>query len=250
MRKRKFDSVRVDSMNEYVLLTYYNKYLKEIRKVSDSTVNHYQEALKYISKYLVQRGKLQQTIYEIHDIGELEAIRSYLLIDSDFVALDNRGHRMYSAGLNNYLKFARGEGFANIHNQINVMDIEILATPKQINCTETWKRSSIIKTQSIEFAGYQCEVNREHKTFTAKSTGHPYMEGHHALPMKYQDRFSQSLDVYANIVCLCPICHRLLHYGVESESKNVLYKIYYDRSERLAASGIRVSREDFEMLAR
>lgn len=74
------------------------------------------------------------------------------------------------------------------------------------------------------------------------------MEGHHALLMKFQDRFSQSLDVYANIVCLCPICHRFLHYGMKSKSKNVFNKIYYDRSERLTASGIRVGREDFGML--
>lgn len=236
-------------MNEYVLLAYYNKYLKEIRKVSDSTVNHYQDALKYISKYLVQRGKLRQTIYEIQDIGELETIRTYLYNDLDFVALDKRGHQMYSAGLNNYLKFARGEGFASIQQQIGVMDIEIPATQRQISCTETWKRSSIIKIQSLEFAGYQCEINEKHKTFIAKSTERPYMEGHHALPMKYQDRFLQSLDVYANIICLCPTCHRLLHYGMDSERKIILNKVYYERSERLAASGIRVSREDFEVLA-
>lgn len=235
-------------MNEYVLMTYYKKYLKEIRKVSDSTVMHYQGALRYISKYLVQKEKLQQTVYEIQDIGELEVIKTYLYTDPDFVALDKRGHQMYSASFNNYYKFASGQGFANIHKQIVLMDIEIPVTHKQISSVNTWKRSTIIKLQSIESAGYQCEINAEHNTFTAKSTGHPYMEGHHALPMKYQDKFSKSLDVYANIVCLCPICHRLLHYGVETEKENVLSKIYYDRSERLAASGIKISKSDFERL--
>ena len=100
-------------MEEYVLMTYYMEYLKKIRKVSDSAIRHYQQAM-----------------------------------------------------------------------------------------------------QSIESAKYECEINSKHKTFTAKSTGMPYMEGHHMLPMKYQDRFKSSLDVYANIICLCPICHRLLHYGV------------------------------------
>ena len=235
-------------MNEYVLMTYYSKYLKEIRKVSNSTVKHYQDALKYISRYLVQKGKLQHTVYEIQDIGELEIIRTYLYADTNFIALDKRGHQMYSAGFNNYLKFANGEGFANIRQKISVMDIEIPVVQKQTSGVETWKRSSIIKIQAIESAGYQCEINLEHKTFTAKSTGYPYMEGHHALPMKYQHKFSQSLDVYANIVCLCPICHRLLHYGVDSEKENVLNKVYYDRSERLAASGIKVSKDEFAAL--
>ena len=40
----------------------------------------------------------------------------------------------------------------------------------------------------------------------------------------------------------------LLHYGVESEKENVLNKIYYDRSVRLAASGIKISKTDFKKL--
>lgn len=235
-------------MNEYVLMTYYVKYLKEIRKVSDSTVKHYQDALRYISKYLVQKEKLQQTVYEIQDIGELEIIKTYLYSDPDFVALDKRGHQMYSAGFNNYYKFASGEGFANIHQQIEVLDTEVPIADKHTRIQTAWSRSSIIKIQSIESAGYLCEVNPEHQTFTARSTGHPYMEGHHALPMKYQDKFDKSLDVYANIICLCPVCHRLLHYGIEAEKENVLNKIYYDRSDRLAASGIKISKNDFERL--
>ncbi|MBD5509558.1 MAG: hypothetical protein HDR05_16335 [Lachnospiraceae bacterium] len=236
-------------MNEYVLMAYYKKYLKEIRKVSDSTVKHYQDALKYISQYLVKKGKLRQTVYEVQDIGELEVIKAYLYSEQEFIELDKRGHQMYSAGFNHYYKFASGEGFSNIRRQIEMMDIEVPIPGKNIGNVENWKRSSIIKMQSIESAGYQCEISPKHTTFTSKSSGHQYMEGHHALPMKYQDKFEKSLDVYANIICLCPICHRLLHYGVASEKENVLDKIYYDRSKRLAVSGIKVSRSEFESLA-
>lgn len=71
------------------------------------------------------------------------------------------------------------------------------------------------------------------------------MEGHHAIPMKKQESFDVSLDVYANIICLCPICHRLLHYGEDCDKDNLLNKIYYDRADRLASSGIRLSKEEF-----
>ena len=128
------------------------------------------------------------------------------------------------------------------------MDIEIPLAEKKTEITENWKRSSIIKRQSIESAGYQCEINPKHTTFTAKSTEQQYMEGHHAIPLKYQDKFTRSLDVYANIICLCPICHRLLHYGVASEKENVLSKIYFERSGRLAVSGIKISKDDFDSL--
>lgn len=187
-------------------------------------------------------------MYEVQDIGELEVIKTYLYSEQEFIELDKRGHQMYSAGFNHYYKFASGKGFTNIQQQIEMMDIEVPIPEKNIGNVHNWKRSSIIKMQSIESAGYQCEISPKHTTFTSKSTGHQYMEGHHALPMKYQDKFEKSLDVYANIICLCPICHRLLHYGVTSEKENVLDKIYYDRSKRLAVSGIKVSRSEFESL--
>lgn len=236
-------------MNEYALMTYYIKYLKEIRKVSDSTVKHYQDALRYISKYLVQKEKLQQTVYEIQDLGELEIIKTYLYNDPDFVALDKRGHQMYSAGFNNYYKFASGQGFSNIHKQIEVLDIEVPVASKKNTKSETWRRSTIIKAQSIESAGYQCEINPDHKTFIAKSSGNPYMEGHHVIPMMKQRQFDSSLDVYANVVCLCPICHRLLHHGLDSEKEILIKKMYFDRADRLARSGIKLSQTEFEVYA-
>ena len=235
--------------DHYILMMYYAKYLKEIRGVSDSTVKHYQGALKHISRYLVKKEKLKETVYEIQNIESLECIREYLYTDPEFLALDNRGHQMYSAGLNNYYKFAEGVGFYNIDNQIQVMDMEVPVKEKYTYSSYTWRRSSIIKMQSIKAAGYRCEIDETHKSFTAKSTGRPYMEGHHALSMKYQNRFSKSLDVYANIICLCPICHRLLHYGIEEEKETVLDKIYFDRSKRLTACGIKISKEEFKKLA-
>ncbi len=234
--------------SENVLKTYYIKYLKEIRGVSDSSVKHYQEALRYISKYLAEKGMIHESIYEIQDIDQLKEIRTYLYSDPEFCDLNSRGHQMYSAGLNNYFKFADGTGFADIHQQIEVMDFRVEAPEITYGMVRRHQRSTIIKDQTIESAGYNCEIDGAHNTFTSARTGHPYMEGHHALPMKYQSNFDYSLDVYANIVCLCPICHRLLHYGVESEKKFAVDKIYNERADRLAASGIRISKENFERM--
>lgn len=235
-------------MNEYTLMLYYRKYLKEIRKVSESTVKHYEGALKYISRYMIQRHKLQETIYEIQDIEKLETIREFLYNDPDFVEMDRRNHQMYSAWFNNYFNFANGIGFSNICQEIFKMDMEVPAPMQQNKRSEIWKRSSIIKIQTIEAAGYKCEINSEHTTFTAKSTGHPYMEGHHVVPLKFQNKFSKNLDIYANVVCLCPVCHRLLHYGVEREKQIAVDKIYYERADRLAASGIRMDKNDLKKM--
>jgi 5-methylcytosine-specific restriction protein A len=57
---------------------------------------------------------------------------------------------MYNAGLNNYFKFATGEGFRNIHDEIQNLDIELPV--KEIVRTEIslWMRSNIIKAQAME----------------------------------------------------------------------------------------------------
>ncbi len=235
--------------SEYVLMEYYARYLRDIKKLSETSVKHYIGANKYISRYLVKKNRIKASIYEIRDIDELEIIREYLYNEPDFIELDERGHRMYSAGFNNYYKFAMGEGFHDINHDIQIMDIEVPVGEVLITENRTWKRSTIIKQQTIQSANYQCEINHNHSTFIAKSTGHQYMEGHHAIPMNKQGRFDKSLDVYANIVCLCPVCHRLLHYGIEIEKRTLLQQIYDGRAERLAASGIRLSKDEFMDMA-
>ncbi len=235
-------------MIEDVHKTYFAQYLKEINHVSESSVNHYQQALKAISKHLVQKGKLEKSIYEISNIETLESLRDFLYKDPDFIALDKKGHQMYSAGFNHYLEFASGNDLKIVPEKINKMDVAIPVKGKTTDTVQNWERSGIVKEQSLESAGYKCEIDQTHVTFTSKNTGHQYMEGHHALPMKFQDKFSNSLDVYANIVCLCPTCHRLLHYGIVSEKKGSVDKIYYDRADRLANSGIRLSKDEFESL--
>ena len=228
-----------------VLKEYYIRYLREVRENSESTVNHYLGALNSISKYLVDHAQIQETIYEIGELEELESVRSYLFSQPDFVEKDDRGNRMYSAGLNNYVRFAMGEDFFGIDSVFAVMDMEVPISSQTSAKVERWRRNGIIKTQSIEMAHYLCELDSNHKTFTAASTGRQYMEGHHAIPIKRQNQFSVSLDIYANIVCLCPICHRLLHYGVDTEKEGILNRLYKGRSDRLANSGIRLSRDEF-----
>lgn len=234
--------------NNYILMQYYMKYLKDVRGLSDSSIGHYTQALNTVSKMLKEHSIIEDSIYELKDIGELSRAREYIYSNPDFVALDTRGNRMYSAGLNNYYRFASGEEMFGKTDVLKSLDTELPVGEKVVVSHEEWKRSSIIKIQSLEAAGYQCEVNPRHVTFIAKATGNQYMEGHHAIPMQYQEKFIHSIDVYANVVCLCPVCHRLLHYGEDEPKKMVVSQIYESRKDRLATSGIRISRDDFIQL--
>lgn len=228
-----------------VLKEYYIRYLQVVRGSKESTVNHYLGALKTISEYLVEKNKISESIYEIEDLGELEIVRTYLYSQPDFVEKDERGNRMYSAGLNNYVRFAEGAEFKSVSNRAERLDIVVPVSGFGTTSNTVWRRNGIIKKQSIEMANYTCEIDSAHETFIAQSTHKRYMEGHHAIPMKNQRVFSVSLDVYANIVCLCPICHRLLHYGLQDDKRSVLNRIYAERAERLNRSGIRLSKDEF-----
>lgn len=228
-----------------MLKEYYVKYLQEIRGLSKSTVNHYLNALNVISKYLREKWHLEGAIYDITEIDDLKIAREFLYQDLDFIEKDRKGHQMYSAGLNNYCRFAIGEGLNNKGKESNIFDC---ITPKGTIIEVTikkWRRSSIMKWQSIQMANFKCEVSPNHKTFIAKINNQPYMEGHHVIPISMQSDYENNLDVHANIMCLCPICHRLLHYGKDDERVKLLNHIYDERHRRLEYCGIEVGKKDF-----
>jgi len=83
------------------------------------------------------------------------------------------------------------------------------------------------------------------KTF-AKRDGRQYMEAHHLLPLAAcQGDFATSLDVVANVVCVCPQCHRFLHHGQRDAVRRVLSGLYDKRKSLLSASGISLSKDAF-----
>ena len=226
-----------------VLKEYFTRYLIEVRGVEKS-VKHYTGALNSASERLKELGIVENDIFELSDINDLKAAVDILRND-EFAAKDSKGHNMYSVGLNHYLRFAEGEGFAEAKDKIALFDAPIAPGDAIATNQTSFNRSNILRLQAIEFAGYSCEMDNEHKTFIAEATQKPYMEGHHAMPMNLQGSFDVSLDVYANIICLCPLCHRRIHYGIKNDRKDMISQIYDKRSERLAHSGIYLSKDEF-----
>lgn len=104
-------------------------------------------------------------------------------------------------------------------------------------------RDPAMAAQAVLSANFKCELGDEHKTFTASSKKLPYIEAHHLVPMEQQDSFTYSLDVPANIVALCPFCHKLLHHAVLSEKREFLIDLLRRRRDSLQESGISVSEE-------
>lgn len=83
--------------------------------------------------------------------------------------------------------------------------------------TMVWGRNPKTAQSALVKADYVCEILPELPQFVARSTGKPYMESHHLIPMKLQDQFENSLDVVENICALNPLAHRFVHHGKPEE---------------------------------
>lgn len=62
------------------------------------------------------------------------------------------------------------------------------------------------------------------------------METHHLIPLEYWRFFDNSLDVEANIVCLCSNCHNEIHYG--KYATKLIEPLFRKRKDELLKAGI------------
>lgn len=96
--------------------------------------------------------------------------------------------------------------------------IEKEPTKKVIKTVKSWARNSKISRLIKEKVGYKCEVCGEEPFY--QKNGTPYAETHHVLELA-----KSGLDLPKNMICVCPICHRILHYGTkEALNKRRLLK--------------------------
>ena len=113
---------------------------------------------------------------------------------------------------------------------------------------KAYKRHREVVLNSLALAGYICEAECGTELFYRKDGKTYYTEAHHIIPLCYQKDFKYSLDTEANVVSLCPRCHRLLHYGMDYE--DLLNKLYKKRVTRLEKCGTVITFEQLLLLYR
>jgi len=115
----------------------------------------------------------------------------------------------------------------------------------EANLAQRFSRNPIIGKIALKYADYKCSINPEHKTFISASTHHPYMEPHHLIPIsKYAtiwERFNVNIDCVENIVSLCPVCHRCIHFATTEEKDKIISTLYNMRLDMLNKLGISIS---------
>ena len=122
----------------------------------------------------------------------------------------------------------------------------VIPQPTQQTTSITkFKRNLKVSAFALQEARFSCEIDSSHRTFTAKSSRKNYVEAHHLIPLSHQSEFDSNLDIPENIVSLCPNCHKLVHFGVFSEKKNLLLNLFKKRKDQLKKHNIDLSEAEF-----
>lgn len=102
-----------------------------------------------------------------------------------------------------------------------------------IAARDTWKRDSRLAKKCLQIADYECEFDRSHNLFVARSTLKPYVEAHHLIPMNLQNAFDIKLDEECNIFSLCPMCHSKVHHAIGETTAEVVLRLFEQREKKL-----------------
>ena len=118
---------------------------------------------------------------------------------------------------------------------------EIIPLPefKEINGIKVYKRDKQRAINALNHANYSCEIDIKHMCFLRKDGITPYTEAHHLIPLAFQYKFKNSLDIEENIVSLCSNCHNEIHYGFNA--KKLISKLFEERKDILKAKGINIT---------
>jgi len=187
------------------------------------------DAVEYLENLIVQKPSRRDIVNIIKILNHLKNSLDREEGDKDYSYLEE---------IDEYLKEVLKD---NVEKTINIVD-----QVKQPNFSENildkksgYRRNPKVATESILVADFKCEVSEDHITFISKKYNKPYMEAHHIVPMKFQYKFpNTSLDTHANIVAICPNCHRLIHHATELEYERILDLLLNKRITRLSNCGI------------
>jgi 5-methylcytosine-specific restriction protein A len=96
---------------------------------------------------------------------------------------------------------------------------------------KVYKTQRVFKKIAFESHNYYCACHEEkHYYFTAEATNKRYVEGHHMIPMEFQDQYwkdkKTNLDCATNLIPLCSHCHGKIHKSIKPERVQIITEVY------------------------
>ncbi len=126
------------------------------------------------------------------------------------------------------------------YNENIIKSTEGKKTKVYYNGLYVYPRNICEVIQAKEIAEWKCEIDSDHETFISESN-HNFVEGHHLIPMAKQDLYKNTIDFSANIISLCPNCHRKIHYGKSHEKKELIDTLFKKREGKYKEFGISIT---------
>lgn len=114
---------------------------------------------------------------------------------------------------------------------------------------KTIARKAKVSKYALKEADFKCMYDETHETFSTER-GTPYMEGHHLIPCTasnseyFWNKCERNIDCVENVVCLCPTCHRRIHFGSKEEKEDVVKSLYDKRISLLRKAGFDITIEE------
>lgn len=107
---------------------------------------------------------------------------------------------------------------------------------------QVYPRNAKEAALALYLADYQCEIDATHETFISKATKRNFTEAHHLVPLAQHINFLEvDLDRSANIVSLCPNCHRKIHNSEDKEQLQMVNTLLKKKKDKLEQVGIEVT---------
>jgi len=236
-------------------------WLENNSDLSGYSIRRYANAIDKVSSNLDNYGLKSMNLFDLTQTSFIDTI----LNNDKFQEKNNEENRMYSSALKKFKNWI--VDFHNIDTEVQaellreeiefekyfkendaiVHGINFEDRPQNkpehriVNRKKIWIRNPKYANESIASAHYLCEFDKSHQHFISKFSHKNYVEAHHLIPISCQDRFHNSLDIHANIVSLCLICHKKIHYGLFDDKKELLDELFDSRKGRLLASGIEIN---------
>lgn len=152
------------------------------------------------------------------------------------------GRNLFETGFIPDISEEQFQKLSSIRRDVRLPEGPISKSNKTCNRTKYSARSTAISSLGLEAANYSCAVDKNHRTFVNRTNGHNYVEAHHLVPLKHEDKFPFSLDVPENIVALCPNCHMKIHHADKDVVEKLLLNLLTaERKKKLKGRGLSVN---------
>jgi hypothetical protein len=208
---------------------------------------------KYLYTVLKYKNKVwdsRRNSFRAEELREIILILGSSIEDLDYIKDNDLVDYMYLVTEKYIKRHEKEQGMINLLSSRDWIFDEVQENdqPKEkLSVIESklkrYPRNHELVIKAINLAEFKCEFNDKHEFFTSETTSKNYVEGHHLIPLQFHEEFNSSLDVLANIVSLCVVCHKKLHYGLFNEKQEILEKLLELRITRLKNCNLEISQE-------